>query len=113
MHGDHEIPDEVFKFQNLDSNQQQNEKSFRNSFQKLEVDARSMKEFENIFDSLIKCRWLILTPSCFFVTLLSWDIAGDELGWKRSFWIPLTGIGIMLIMWIIDYLVMMLLSSVT
>ena len=59
-----------------------------------------------IFNGIIcmeRCKWLIITPCCLFITLLSWDIVGDKEGWKGSYWISLIGIGIMIIIWILDY----------
>ena len=55
-------------------------------------------------ESVIKCKWLIIVTCCVFVTLLSWEIVGDEEGWERSYWILLMGVGIMIEMFFIDYL---------
>ena len=69
-------------------------------------------EIENGIESMIKCKWLIITPSCLFITLLSWEIVGDEKGWDKSYWILLIGIGIMTILWLLDYLKLMSLFSI-
>lgn len=59
-------------------------------------------------DALIcvkKCLWLILIPSCVLITLLSWDIAGDQEGWRGSYWIGISGISIMITVWSIDFMI--------
>lgn len=57
------------------------------------------------------CKWLIIITSCLFITLLSWDIVGDKKRWDGSYWIPLIGIGIMIILLFIDYYYMIILYS--
>lgn len=57
---------------------------------------------DNCFQCLIYCQWLCLLSCCVFLTLLSWEIVGDQSGWKGSFWIPLIGLGIILLIWLID-----------
>lgn len=37
-------------------------------------------------------RWPVVYTSCLFMTLLSWDIAGDAIGWYAAIWIPFTGL---------------------
>ena len=64
-------------------------------------------ETENGIESMIKCKWLIIIPSCLFITLLSWEIVGDEEGWNKSYWVVLIGIGMMIILWLLDYLKLM------
>lgn len=50
-----------------------------------------------------RCKWLIITPSCMLMTLLSWDVAGDEVGWDKSYWIPLMGVGVIIMIGLVDY----------
>jgi hypothetical protein len=52
--------------------------------------------------SLIVCKWPIISTSCFFMTLLCWEMVGDKLGWKAGFWVPVVGVFILLIVWIWD-----------
>ena len=66
-----------------------------------------IREIENGIESMIKCKWLIITSSCLFITMLSWEIVGDEKGWDKSYWIVLMGVGIMIILWLLDYLKLM------
>ena len=61
-------------------------------------------DVENGIESVIKCKWLIIVTCCVFVTLLSWEIVGDEEGWERSYWILLMGVGIVIEIFFIDYL---------
>ena len=69
-------------------------------------------EIENGIETMIKYKWLIITPSCLFITLLSWEIVGDEEGWDKSYWILLIGVGMMIILWLLDYLKLMNLLSI-
>lgn len=52
--------------------------------------------------SVIVCKWPIILTSCFFVTLLSWDLVGDEVGWREALWVPVAGAMILVIVWIWD-----------
>jgi hypothetical protein len=49
-----------------------------------------------------RCKWLIITPSCLFNTLLSWDVVGDQYGWDGSYWIIFLGVGVILMIWLLD-----------
>lgn len=57
----------------------------------------------NEIKSLMLCKWLVVCTSCIFLTLLSWDIAGDKEKWNGAIWVPFTGLGIIIILWIINY----------
>jgi hypothetical protein len=48
------------------------------------------------------CKWPVILPSCFFVTLLSWDMAGDQGGWFHAIWVPIVGIAMVMILWVWD-----------
>ena len=94
------IPDRINPDLNMNHNgvQEAREEDLRN---KLFVEMRN-----NVEDSLRyleRCKWLIMVPSCLFVTVLSWDIVGDEVGWVVSYWIPLMGVVIMVTLWMLDY----------
>lgn len=62
----------------------------------------SLKNFDYSFSYNHTTTWIIIWTSCFFFIVLCWDIAGDEVGWEKSFWVPLSGIGALLI--IIGYI---------
>ena len=110
-------PDSVFDLDNNNNNQNvsinQNDqnnnlhlsKDKEDLVEKLFVEIKG--EIENGIEIMIKCKWLIITPSCLFMTLLSWEIVGDEEGWDKSYWILLMGIGMMIILWLLDYLKLM------
>lgn len=48
------------------------------------------------------CKWPILYTSCLFVTLLSWEMAGDEVGWTVSSWVPGAGFIMLIFIWTWD-----------
>lgn len=58
---------------------------------------------ENIGNGMEKCKWLIINTCCLFLTLLSWEIVGDKEEWNKSYWIPGIGVGIIIILLLIDY----------
>jgi hypothetical protein len=62
-------------------------------------------EMKNGIKCLESCKWLIMSTSFLFISLLSWDIAGDQEGWEGSYWIPLIGIGILTTLWVLDHLI--------
>lgn len=43
----------------------------------------------------------IILTSCFFFTLICWDIAGDKVGWYHSLWVPGSGflMAVILLLW--------------
>ena len=47
------------------------------------------EEYIPLFDVLATSFWLLVWSSAIFVSLLSWDIAMDEVGWSQSVWVPL------------------------
>jgi hypothetical protein len=47
----------------------------------------------NLDRSFHQTAWIVVWTSCFFYVLLCWDIAGDEVGWERAMWVPLTAVG--------------------
>lgn len=48
-------------------------------------------------------KWPIILTSCFFATLLCWDIAGDETGWYGAIWVPLVGVSLPFLAMSFDY----------
>ena len=107
---------------NIEINNNNNFNNINNNKEKEDLIMKILKEIKEnmmnviIFNGIIcmeRCKWLIITPCCLFITLLSWDIVGDKEGWKGSYWISLIGIGIMIIIWIIDYLKKTILQKIT
>lgn len=45
--------------------------------------------------------WMIVWTSALFFSLVCWDIAGDEVGWRESVWIPMVTISYPLMLWLI------------
>ena len=45
--------------------------------------------------------WAMVWTSAFFFSLVCWDIAGDEVGWRESVWIPIVTISYPLLFWLI------------
>jgi hypothetical protein len=62
------------------------------------------QQLEGVNSSLMVCKWPVTLMSCFFVTLLSWDMAGDKGGWLRALWVPVVGVVMVLVIWICDHL---------
>lgn len=58
---------------------------------------------ENGIESMIECKWLIIVSCCLFISLLSWEIVGDEEGWDKSYWVLLMGVGILIIIFLMSY----------
>jgi hypothetical protein len=50
----------------------------------------------NLDRSFHHTAWIVVWTSCFFFVLLCWDIAGDEVGWLRSLWVPGVAVGYLL-----------------
>jgi hypothetical protein len=50
---------------------------------------------------LLVCKWPIILTSCFFFSVICWDIAGDKVGWFSALWVPLVGVAmlVMLLAW--------------
>jgi hypothetical protein len=44
--------------------------------------------------------------SCFFLTLLCWDMAGDKGGWLQALWVPVVGVVMAFVIWVFDRLLM-------
>jgi hypothetical protein len=49
--------------------------------------------------------WLIVWISAVFMSLMCWDIAGDEVGWAESVWIPAVAVGYSVLLWMIVFFV--------
>lgn len=58
-----------------------------------------LKGFSRYF---LVCKWPISIASTLFITVLCWDMAADQIGWKDSLWVPGVGILFILQLWICD-----------
>jgi Leucine-rich repeat (LRR) protein len=63
-------------------------------------------QLRGVDSSLVVCKWPIISTSCFFVTMLCWDMVGDEVGWEKGLWVPVAGVLTLLILWIWDRLLL-------
>jgi Leucine-rich repeat (LRR) protein len=59
-------------------------------------------QLDDVNSSVLVCIWPVILTSCSFMTLLSWDVAGDQGGWFQALWVPITGVGITLLLWVWD-----------
>ena len=57
----------------------------------------------SLFNALKYSFWRLAWCSALFVGLLSWDLAGDEVGWLQSLWVPLLPLFHMLMLHCIAY----------
>jgi hypothetical protein len=64
------------------------------------------QQLQSVNTSVLVCKWPVTLVSCFFVTLLSWDMAGDKGGWLQALWVPIVGLVMPLVIWICDRLLM-------
>ena len=62
------------------------------------------KHIGNEMKSVLLCKWLVIVTSCLFISLISWDIVGDKEGWYGGIWIPSSGLGMLMLLWLINYL---------
>jgi hypothetical protein len=61
-------------------------------------------QLRGVASSLVACKWPVISTSCFFVTMLCWDMVGDEVGWKAGLWVPVAGAMMLLVVWLWDHL---------
>jgi hypothetical protein len=62
------------------------------------------QQLQGVHTSLLVCKWPVTLMSCFFVTLLCWDMAGDKGGWLQAVWVPIVGVVMSLAIWVCDRL---------
>jgi hypothetical protein len=71
-----------------------------------EVRSASMKmlneQLSGVHSSLLVCKWPVTLTSSVFITLLCWEMAGDNGGWFRAIWVPIVGFGSVMILMIWD-----------
>ena len=58
---------------------------------------------DNEMSSVLSCKWLVIVSSCLFISLISWDIVGDKEGWDGGIWVPLCGLGMLMLLILINY----------
>jgi hypothetical protein len=62
------------------------------------------RQVRGVNSSLKVCQWPVIFTSCFFVTLLCWEMVGDEVGWEGGLWVPAVGVAMLLTLGIWDRL---------
>jgi hypothetical protein len=60
------------------------------------------QQLSGVHSALLVCKWPIILTSCFFVTLLCWDMAGDQGGWFSALWVPIVGVVMAMLIWVWD-----------
>ncbi len=98
-----ELPEAMFDVNFRDSSQDDNDNNLgviEGILKRLALEIKG--DLESGTRCVERCKWLIMTPSCLLMTLLSWDVVGDQNGWDGSYWIPLLGCGIMLTVCLVD-----------
>jgi hypothetical protein len=60
------------------------------------------QQLKGVHCSLLVCKWPVTLMSCFFVTMLCWDMAGDKGGWLQALWVPIVGAVMALVIWVSD-----------
>lgn len=60
------------------------------------------RQLHGVHSSLVVCKWPITLTSCFFATLLGWDMAGDQGGWFEALWVPIVGVVMVIAIWVWD-----------
>jgi hypothetical protein len=61
------------------------------------------QQLHGVNSSLLVCKWPIILTSCFFMTLLGWDMAGDQSGWFHALWVPIVGVAMAMVLWVWDW----------
>ena len=57
-----------------------------------------------LVETLRESFWLLAGASAIFFSLLCWDMACDEVGWRDSLWVPLSAMSFPFILFMFDYL---------
>jgi hypothetical protein len=61
------------------------------------------QQLRGVNSSLVVCKWPVTLTSCFFLTLLCWDMAGDKGGWSQALWVPIVGVVMIMTIWLLDH----------
>jgi hypothetical protein len=62
------------------------------------------QQLEGVSSYLQLCKWPVILTSTLFTTLISWDMAGDKVGWMKALWVPIVGAVILMTIWFWDHL---------
>jgi hypothetical protein len=57
---------------------------------------------EGVQSSLFVSKWPIICTSSLFITLLCWDMVGDQVGWYEGLWVPFAGVAMIFMVWLWD-----------
>jgi hypothetical protein len=60
------------------------------------------QQVHGVHSSLNVCKWPVISTSYAFMTLLCWDMVGDQIGWYNGFWVPIVGALMFLMTWGLD-----------
>jgi hypothetical protein len=60
------------------------------------------QQLQGVHSSILVCKWPVTLMSCFFLTLLCWDMAGDRGGWLQAVWVPIVGVVMAMAIWVCD-----------
>mgnify|MGYP006977236115 CR=1 FL=1 len=71
--------------------------TYRKQEEKQLFSAEVCKCDENEMRNVLSSQWLVIVTSCLFVSLICWDIVGDEKGWRGAMWVPLSGLGMIVV----------------
>jgi hypothetical protein len=64
------------------------------------------EQLQGVHSSLLVCKWPVTLASCFFVTVLCWDMAGDKGGWLQAVWVPIVGVAMALVIGVCDHVLL-------
>lgn len=62
-------------------------------------------QLHNVQQSIMVSKWPVACTSTLFMMLLCWDMVGDQVGWYAGLWVPITGAGMIILIWIWDRLI--------
>lgn len=59
---------------------------------------------KNVIKYISVCKWPVMFTSCFFITLLCWDMVGDQEGWYQGIWVPISGVIMFFFFLLLNYI---------
>jgi hypothetical protein len=69
-------------------------------FQDIMMDALETALYD-VSNRFYQMMWIVVWISAIFFACITWDIAGDEVGWVRSLWAPLIQFSIPTMIWLL------------